>query len=88
MEQVGPKRLLRQLKLEAPRYAKLLPQLPRMLHELLEQKTRTSNAELLKALIQEQQRTHRLLLVMGWLVAGFVLGLAAPYVMDLLSNLN
>ena len=88
MEQVGPKRLLRQLKAEAPRYAKLLPQLPRMLHELLEQKNKTSNADLLKALIQEQQRTHRLLLTMGWVVLGFVLGLVAPYALEVFASLN
>ncbi|MEY2781253.1 MAG: putative protein kinase UbiB [Pseudomonadota bacterium] len=88
MEQVGPKRLLRQLKLEAPRYAKLLPQLPRMFYELLEQKNKTSSADLLKALIQEQQRTHRLLLTMGWVILGFVLGLAAPYALEVLTGFN
>ena len=82
MDQIGPKRLLRQLQTEAPRYAKLLPQLPRLMHELLEQKTQTSSADLLKQLILEQQRTHRLLLTMGWLGLGFVLGLAAPHLLD------
>jgi hypothetical protein len=52
------------------------------MHELLEQKTQTSSADLLKQLILEQQRTHRLLLTMGWLGLGFVLGLAAPHLLD------
>jgi hypothetical protein len=30
IEQVGPQKLLEQLKEEAPRYAKLLPELPRL----------------------------------------------------------
>ncbi|MFA9207663.1 MAG: hypothetical protein ACEQSN_05195, partial [Yersinia sp. (in: enterobacteria)] len=35
LDQIGPKKLLEQLKDQAPHYAKLLPQLPRLLHEYL-----------------------------------------------------
>ncbi|MEY2771505.1 MAG: putative protein kinase UbiB, partial [Pseudomonadota bacterium] len=35
VDQVGPKRLWTQLKAEAPRYAKLLPELPRLVHDFL-----------------------------------------------------
>jgi ubiquinone biosynthesis protein len=35
LEQVGPQRLWQQLRDEAPLYAKLLPQLPRLLHDYL-----------------------------------------------------
>ena len=64
------------------RHASHANAMARLLHELLEQKTQTSSADLLKQLIREQQRTHRLLLTMGWLALGFVLGLAAPHLMD------
>jgi predicted unusual protein kinase regulating ubiquinone biosynthesis (AarF/ABC1/UbiB family) len=33
LEQMGPQRLWRELQAEAPRYAKMLPDLPRLLHE-------------------------------------------------------
>ena len=35
-EQIGPRRLLRELKAQAPYYAKLLPELPRLLHAHLQ----------------------------------------------------
>ena len=38
LEQVGPQKLLQQLKAEAPQYAKLLPSLPRLLHDFLQHK--------------------------------------------------
>jgi hypothetical protein len=38
LEQMGPQRLWRELKAEAPRYAKLLPELPRLLHDYLRQR--------------------------------------------------
>ncbi|MEY4318855.1 MAG: putative protein kinase UbiB, partial [Pseudomonadota bacterium] len=36
LEQVGPKKLWEQLRAEAPRYAKLLPELPRLVHDFLQ----------------------------------------------------
>ncbi|RZI64279.1 MAG: ubiquinone biosynthesis regulatory protein kinase UbiB, partial [Variovorax sp.] len=38
LEQVGPQRLLDELRDQAPRYAKLLPELPRLLHDYLQQR--------------------------------------------------
>ena len=35
-DQIGPRKLFEQLRAEAPRYAKLLPQLPRLMHDFLE----------------------------------------------------
>jgi ubiquinone biosynthesis protein len=40
-EQMGWQRLLERLRNEAPRYAKLLPELPRLVHEALQHQVRT-----------------------------------------------
>ena len=76
IEQVGPKKLLQQFKEEAPRYAKLIPELPRLLHDFLQQKPNRMEADL-KELLTEQRRTNRLLqgLIHGGI--GFALGLLA-----------
>jgi len=76
VEQVGPQKLLEQLKAEAPRYAKLLPELPRLLHDYL-QRQPTDSRQDLQALIAEQRRTNRLLqgLIFGGI--GFAAGLMA-----------
>ena len=76
LEQLGPKRLWRELSAEAPHYAKLLPELPRLLHGYLRGRPHDDRAEL-RELLAAQKRTNRLLqsLVYGGL--GFVLGLLA-----------
>ena len=53
LDQMGPQRLWRELQAEAPRYAKLIPELPRLIHRRL---TRNSGEhdELLKELLQQQ----------------------------------
>ena len=76
LEQVGPEKLWHQLKAEAPQYAKLLPALPRLLHDALRQRADSSGADL-KALLAEQQRTNRLLQGLVYGVVGFVGGLLA-----------
>jgi len=62
----GSARLWQRLKREAPRYAKMLPELPRLVHQNLEH----SNADLrrdLAAMLAEQRQTNRLLSSMsGW----------------------
>ncbi len=74
MEQVGPKKFWNQLKAEAPHYAKLIPELPRLLHDYLRQRPTDLRREI-ATLVQEQRRTNRLLqsIIFGGL--GFVLGL-------------
>ena len=74
LEQVGPEKLLAQLKAEAPNYAKLLPMLPRLLAQYLKA-TPSPNHNRLTELLAEQKRTNKLLqsLIYGGL--GFVLGL-------------
>lgn len=76
LEQVGPEKLLEQLKAEAPTYAKLLPGLPRLLQQYLKNQG-GGNRQELQELLQEQRRTNKLLqsLIYGGL--GFALGLLA-----------
>ena len=76
VEQVGPKRLWTQLKAEAPRYAKLLPELPRLVHDFLKARSQPMSADV-QLLIQEQHRTQRLLSRVLWTLLGFVLGMLA-----------
>ena len=79
LDQVGPKKLWKQLIAEAPRYAKLLPELPRLVHDFLKHRQNNDNAQL-QLLIQEQRRTNRLLQGMAWVGGGFVLGMLAMQV--------
>ncbi len=76
MEQVGPERLLQQLRAEAPHYAKLLPALPRLLHDALRQQALPRSNDL-KELLAEQRKTNRLLQGIVWAAMGFVAGLFA-----------
>jgi ubiquinone biosynthesis protein len=80
LEQVGPEKLLEQLKAEAPTYAKLLPGLPRLLQQYLKGQS-GGNRQELQALLQEQRRTNKLLqsLIYGGL--GFALGLLAMQIL-------
>ena len=75
-EQVGWRALLRQLQREAPRYAQLLPELPRLVHQKLQQ-TQTDTAPLLAAILREQRRTNRLIAAVLWGASGFLLGMLA-----------
>ena len=74
LDQIGPKKLLDQLKDQAPRYAKLLPQLPRLLHDYLRQNPADDRRELAQ-LLEEQKRTNRLLQGLIYGGIGFALGL-------------
>jgi ubiquinone biosynthesis protein len=76
MEQIGPERLWQQLKAEAPYYAKLLPALPRLLHDALQHSNRITHVHTeLRELMQEQKRTNRLLQSSIWVGIGFVTGI-------------
>ncbi len=73
-EQVGWRGLVSRLKREAPRYAKLLPELPRLLHHQLEHGDQGLRRDL-HAILKEQRRTNRMLSAVIWLGVGFGLGL-------------
>jgi ubiquinone biosynthesis protein len=79
LNQVGPKKLWDQLVAEAPRYAKLLPELPRLVHDFLKHRQSDGNPQL-QLLIEEQRRTNRMLQRLMCLGGGFLAGLLAMQV--------
>jgi ubiquinone biosynthesis protein len=84
LDQLGPAKLFEELRNEAPQYAKLLPELPRLLYEFL--KGRKPKPDSLMAdLLAEQKRTNRLLQGLVYSGFGFVLGLL---VMQLWTHLR
>lgn len=79
LEQVGPQKLLEELKAQAPRYAKLLPDLPRLMHEYLKRSPRAQRREL-RTCWPSNNRTNRLLQAIIYGGIGFALGLLAMQV--------
>ena len=73
VEQIGPQRLIEELKAQAPRYAKVLPDLPRLLHDYLRQRPSDHRRDL-QDLLAEQRRTNRLLQAVVFGGIGFVAG--------------
>ncbi|HSI55213.1 MAG TPA: ubiquinone biosynthesis regulatory protein kinase UbiB [Ramlibacter sp.] len=76
LEQVGPQKLIEELRDQAPRYAKMLPDLPRLVHDFLKRRPADHNRELLE-LLAEQKRTNRMLQAIIYGGIGFALGLLA-----------
>ena len=75
LEQIGPQKLWNQLKAEAPRYAKLIPELPRLVHLFLQHQSQHVSNPQTQALLAEQRRTNQLLSRLFWTGLGFVAGL-------------
>ena len=75
LNQMGPQRLINDLKAEAPHYAKLLPELPRLLHNYLRHPPGQQEQRELRELLKEQKRTNQLLQSLVYGGVGFVLGL-------------
>ncbi|MDP4608286.1 MAG: AarF/UbiB family protein, partial [Burkholderiaceae bacterium] len=80
IDQIGPKRFLDQLRIEAPQLAKILPALPRLVSDYLQHKPQDLRTEM-KLLLGEQRRTNKLLQGVVYGVLGFVLGLIAMQVL-------
>lgn len=74
-DQIGPRKLWEELKNQAPRYAKLLPEIPRLLHDFLKQGAQGRDRRELEELLAEQRRTNRLLQALIYMGIGFALGL-------------
>jgi ubiquinone biosynthesis protein len=78
-EQVGFKGLMARLKHEAPRYAQMLPGLPRLVQQALAERgaspAASEDVATLRALLAEQRRTNSMLQGVLWTGFGFVLGL-------------
>jgi ubiquinone biosynthesis protein len=79
-EQIGFRAFAEQLKAEAPQWARLAPQLPRILHEALASRAADSLGRATAALADEKRRTRR------WIAAGVVL-LAALLVVEIVRGL-
>ena len=78
LKQVGPQRLWSELKAQAPRYAKLLPELPLLIHAYLKGGGSDSQTkELLAKLLAEQQKTNRVLRAVIYTAVGFAIGVLA-----------
>jgi ubiquinone biosynthesis protein len=80
-EQVGWRGMVERLKKEAPRYAQLLPELPRLLHDALKVQSSMAQQQALIALLSEQRHTNRLLQGVIWAGGGFLLGLLTVHVL-------
>ena len=72
--QVGPQKLIDQLKSQAPHYAKLLPELPMLLHNFL-RGNHGDNNRAVEQLLVEQRRTNHLLQGLVYAFVGFALGM-------------
>ncbi len=79
-EQIGWRGFVRAIRNEAPRYAHLLPEIPRLVHQALSRhavggaREGAVEAAQLAALLAEQRRTNRLLQAALWTTVGFTLG--------------
>ncbi len=73
-EQVGWRGLLQRLEKQAPHYAHLLPELPRLLHQRLQGVGAGGEHLLLRAVLQQQRRNHRLLQALVFGALGFLAG--------------
>lgn len=92
LEQIGPQKLIEEFKSQAPRYAKLLPELPALLGVYLKNNSNNNeinnskqNSTLLKELLSEQRKTNKLLQSFIYTGLGFILGLIA---MQLIARLH
>jgi ubiquinone biosynthesis protein len=74
-EQVGWRGLVERLRNEAPRYAQMLPELPRVVHDALARRADDAEHQLLCQLLSEQRRTNKMLQGLLWAGLGFVGGL-------------
>jgi ubiquinone biosynthesis protein len=79
LHQVGWPALVERLEQEAPRYAQMLPELPRLIHQALQR--HPDRDPLALALLKEQRRTNRLLQALMFGAIGFVAGAVAMQLM-------
>ncbi len=76
-QQIGWRGLLDRIKAEAPRYSSILPQLPRLIHQVLTNATHppTEDNRKIEALLEEQRRTNRLLGIFVYVGGGLLAGI-------------
>lgn len=78
-EQVGWRGFLHSLRTEAPHYAALLPQLPRLLHQRLNEDLGTQAAPLLREMLVQQKKRNALLSVIALLLGAELIFIAYTY---------
>jgi ubiquinone biosynthesis protein len=76
LDQIGPQKLWQELRAQAPRYAKILPELPHLVHRYLRRERGIMQRDA-DELISELKRTNRLLQGLIYGAVGFALGLVA-----------
>src|SRR4051812_15562350 len=77
-KQVGWAGLVERVKVEAPRYVQLLPDLPRLLHQALQPPAQNLQSQrVLEALLVEQRRSNRWVQAVVYVAVGFLGGLLA-----------
>jgi len=84
-EQVGWRGFVERLKAEAPRYAHIFPQLPRLMHQTLERHSEphaATNHETMNRMLHEIRRTNRMLGFLAWLAGGVTSGLLLAAVLN------
>ncbi|WP_423194904.1 MULTISPECIES: ubiquinone biosynthesis regulatory protein kinase UbiB [unclassified Cupriavidus] len=84
-EQVGWRGAWERVKVEAPQWAKMLPDFPRLAHQYLERRALHGNGEterLLAQLVAEQRRTNRIFAAALMLVGGFIAGVVIMQVLS------
>jgi ubiquinone biosynthesis protein len=72
-EQVGWRGFLKALRKEAPNYAAILPELPRLLHQRLKENPLASIEAALQDMAAQQKQRNRLLEMAVWLLLGLVI---------------
>jgi ubiquinone biosynthesis protein len=72
-EQVGWRGFIKVLRAEAPRYATLLPQLPRLMHQRLNQDLAAQTTPLLHEMLLQQKKRNSLLSVIALLLGASLL---------------
>ena len=71
-EQIGWRGFVRSLRTEAPNYAVLLPQLPRMLHRYLASESADRNEALLHKILKQHKRYNTLLTLISLMLLGLI----------------
>jgi ubiquinone biosynthesis protein len=77
-EQVGWRGFMQQLKVEAPRYSRLLPQLPRLMHQTMTKYNESGESDRdinVRQLLAEQRRTNMFLALIVYFGGGLIGGI-------------
>jgi len=80
-EQVGWRGMMERLRTEAPRFAHIFPQLPRLIYQALEQTTtmEVNDSALLIELLHHQKRTNRIIVIVASVLGTLFSAAAATY---------